>query len=81
MGGLRAGTINVAFMVAMGLAMEIAVDALEYEDREVRRLRDKLEDALLALPDVDIIGKRELRTPTRFWPVSRGSRGRLFCGI
>ncbi|MBN2627675.1 MAG: NifS family cysteine desulfurase [Spirochaetales bacterium] len=78
MGGLRAGTINVAFMVAMGLAMEIAVDALEYEDREVRRLRDKLEDALLALPDVDIIGKRELRTPNTILASFKGIEGEAF---
>ncbi|MDC7219975.1 MAG: NifS family cysteine desulfurase [Spirochaetales bacterium] len=78
MGGLRAGTVNVAFMVAMGLAMERATEALDYEDKEVRRLRDKLEDAMLSLPDVDIIGKRELRTPNTILASFKGIEGEAF---
>ncbi len=78
MGGMRAGTVNVAFMVAMGLAMELAAESLEYEDKEVRRLRDKLEDALLALPDVDIIGRREMRTPNTILASFKGIEGEAF---
>jgi cysteine desulfurase len=60
MSGMRAGTVNVAFMVAMGLAMNLAIESLDYENNEVRRLRDKLEDSFLSLPDVDIIGPQRV---------------------
>jgi cysteine desulfurase len=78
MGGLRAGTINVAFMIAMGLAMERAEKGLEFEDKEVRRLRDKLEDAMLRLPNVDIIGDRALRTPNTILASFKGIEGESF---
>jgi cysteine desulfurase len=51
MGGKRAGTVNVPYLVGMGLAMEMAVDNLPYEASAVRRLRDRLEDAILDIPD------------------------------
>lgn len=47
MGGKRAGTVNVAGMVGMGLAMELAMNALDLELHQVRELRDRLEDGLL----------------------------------
>ena len=37
MGGRRGGTVNVAFLVGMGLAMDLAIEGLPYEQREVRR--------------------------------------------
>ncbi|MBF0104968.1 MAG: cysteine desulfurase, NifS family [Deltaproteobacteria bacterium] len=75
MGGRRAGTINVAFMVGMGIAMELAVNGLAYEDKEVRRLRDKLEDAIVGMSDTLVIGKRELRTPNTILVSVRGVEG------
>ncbi|URA09777.1 NifS family cysteine desulfurase [Thermospira aquatica] len=75
MGGKRSGTINVAGMVGMGLALELANYALEYEATEVRRLRDKLEDAILAIPDTLVIGKRELRVPNTILASFRGVEG------
>lgn len=63
MGGKRAGTVNTAGLIGMGAAMELAVKNLEYEEKEVKRLRDKLEDAILAVKGVRVIGKREMRTP------------------
>lgn len=75
MGGLRAGTVNVAFLVGMGLAMELAVDNLAYEAGVVRRLRDRLEDAILALPDTLVVGRRELRTPNTILAGFRGIEG------
>lgn len=75
MGGLRAGTVNVAFLVGMGLAMELAVDNLAYEASVVRRLRDRLEDAILALPDTLVVGRRELRTPNTILASFRGIEG------
>jgi len=78
MGGHRAGTVNVAYMIGMGLAMELAVEALDYEDKEVRRLRDKLEDAILELDDTVVIGKRDNRTPNTILASFKGIEGEAF---
>jgi len=75
MGGRRAGTVNVPYFVGMGLAMEMAVDNLAYEDRAVRRLRDRLEDAILAIPDTLVVGERERRTPNTILASFRGIEG------
>ncbi len=45
--GLRAGTENVPYIVGIGKAAELAKDALDYELKEVKRLRDKLEEGIL----------------------------------
>ncbi|SDE08176.1 NifS family cysteine desulfurase [Desulfuromonas thiophila] len=75
MGGHRAGTVDVAGLVGMGQAMELAVTALDYENLVVRRLRDKLEDALLRHADVLVIGERDLRTPNTVYASIRGVEG------
>jgi cysteine desulfurase len=75
MGGKRAGTVNVPYLVGMGLAMEMAADNLAYEDSAVRRLRDRLEDAILAVPDTLVVGRRELRTPNTILASFRGIEG------
>jgi cysteine desulfurase len=75
MGGRRAGTVNTAGLIGMGLAMELAVQNLEYELTEVRRLRDKLEDAIADIPGTQIIGKRELRIPNTILVSVRGVEG------
>ena len=75
MGGRRGGTVNVAFLVAMGLAMELAVEDLPREQSEVRRLRDRLEDAVLALDGTTVIGSRELRTPNTILMSVKGVEG------
>jgi cysteine desulfurase len=75
MGGKRSGTVNVAFMVGMGLAMELAVRDLPREEKEVRRLRDKLEDAILAIDGTAVIGAREIRTPNTILMSVKGVEG------
>ena len=75
MGGKRAGTVNVGGMVGMGLAMELAVANLGYELTEVRRLRNRLEDAILGLPEVQVIGRREIRTPNTILMSVKGVEG------
>lgn len=45
--GYRAGTENVPYIVGMGKAAELAIDSLDYELTEVKRLRDKLETGIL----------------------------------
>jgi cysteine desulfurase len=78
MSGRRAGTVNVAGLVGMGLAMDLAVKHLGYEATEVRRLRDRLEDALLAIDGVSVIGRRELRTPNTILASVEGIEGEAF---
>jgi cysteine desulfurase len=75
MGGKRAGTINIAGLIGMGYAMELAVEYLEYENTEVRRLRDKMEDAILSLKDTLVIGAREIRTPNTMLASFKGVEG------
>ena len=75
MGDKRAGTVNVAGLIGMGLAMELAVDNLEFESRTVRRLRDKLEDAILSIPNTQVIGDRSLRTPNTILASFEGVEG------
>jgi cysteine desulfurase len=62
----------------MGLAIELAVQNLEYEETVVRSLRDRLEDALLAIKGVRVIGKRELRTPNTILASAKGVEGEAF---
>ena len=45
--GLRAGTENVPYIVGIGKAAELAMDSMNYELTEVKRLRDKLESGIL----------------------------------
>ena len=75
MGGHRAGTADVPGFVGMARAMEMATENLEYEQKHVRKLRDKLEDALLEIKDVLVVGDRELRTPNTVYVSIRGVEG------
>jgi cysteine desulfurase len=75
MGGKRAGTINVGGLVGMGLAMELAVQALPYEGSVVRSQRDRLEDAVLAIEGTTVIGRRGLRTPNTILASVKGVEG------
>eukprot|EP01107_Rhizomastix_libera_P012548 TRINITY_DN3175_c0_g1_i2.p2 TRINITY_DN3175_c0_g1~~TRINITY_DN3175_c0_g1_i2.p2 ORF type:complete len:239 (+),score=76.93 TRINITY_DN3175_c0_g1_i2:548-1264(+) len=75
MGGRRAGTVNVAFMVGMGLAMELATKNLKFEDTHVRMLRDKLEDEIKTIPETFVIGRRDIRTPNTILVSFRGVEG------
>jgi cysteine desulfurase len=75
MGGLRSGTINVPGLIGMGLAMELAVANLPFELREVRALRDRLEEAILKVEGSAVIGRRDLRTPNTLYASFRGVEG------
>jgi cysteine desulfurase len=62
--GKRGGTENVASIVGLGRAAELAVERLEDEQVRVRGMRDRFEDALLArLPHIYINGRRDQRLP------------------
>jgi len=45
--GFRAGTENVPYIVGLGRACELAAERISEENTKVRKLRDKLEKALL----------------------------------
>ena len=62
--GRRAGTENVASIIGLGKACELALKNIEQEIIHVRRLRDKLENALLkSCPDTRINGDADNRLP------------------
>ena len=75
MGGRRSGTLDVPGIVGMGKALELANKFMDYEQSHVRRLRDKLEDALLQIPDVSVVGKKEQRVPNTILASIKGVEG------
>jgi len=62
--GRRGGTENVASIVGLGKASELAAEHLMDKNIKVKRLRDKLETELLSrIPNAMINGDRENRLP------------------
>ena len=62
--GRRAGTENVAGIVAFGKAAECAAATMEEEQTRVRAMRDRFENAVLVqVPGAAVNGDRELRLP------------------
>ena len=60
----RAGTENVASIVALGKAAERASQLLPQEQSRIAALRDRFETTLLAgIPDTSVNGDREARLP------------------
>lgn len=75
MGGRRSGTLDVAGIVGMAKALQMANKFMDFENSHVRRLRDKLEDALLQIPDITIVGSREKRVPNTILASIKGVEG------
>jgi cysteine desulfurase len=62
--GKRAGTENVASIVGLGKACEVADSFLEHENTEVRAWRDQFEGAILdRIPGAQVNGDRSHRLP------------------
>jgi cysteine desulfurase len=61
--GMRSGTLNVPGIVGFGKAAEIARQGMAEEAERLRRLRDKLENALLQLEETKVNGSVEHRMP------------------
>ena len=63
-GGRRGGTENVASLIGLGMACELAKKNMAKENSTVRALRDKLENGLLSLvPNTILNGKKDIRLP------------------
>lgn len=54
--GKRAGTENVAGIVGLGKAIELAVEELDAESRRLTNLRDRLIEGLLKIPHTQLNG-------------------------
>jgi cysteine desulfurase len=62
--GRRAGTENVAGIVGMGKAAELALKNMPEEERRVEKLRDRLQTSLLeSCPDARVNGDDKKRLP------------------
>jgi cysteine desulfurase len=62
--GVRAGTENVPYIIGLGKACELAAKHIAEENTSVRKLRDKLENALLAkCTGAKLNGKVDTRLP------------------
>jgi cysteine desulfurase len=75
MGGHRAGTLNVGGIIGMAEALKIAVENLEYENTELKKLRDDLEEELLKIPDTFVVSKDIARTPNTILISVKGVEG------
>jgi len=62
--GRRAGTENVPGIVGLGKACELAAENIHEENQKVKRLRDRLENAILEnCPDSRLNGDKKNRLP------------------
>ena len=61
--GVRSGTLNVTGIVGFGKACEIALNEMEEEANRLRKLRDKLENALLQIEESYLNGDKEHKLP------------------
>jgi cysteine desulfurase len=63
-GGRRGGTENVASIIGLGKACELAAEHMGEENERVKYLRDKLENEILkGVPNAIVNGDREHRLP------------------
>ncbi len=75
MGGRRSGTLNTPGIVGMGMAMELAVLNLDFEKNSVKKLRNKLEDEIVKIEDVFVVGTKEQRVPNTILVSVKGIEG------
>ncbi|MFA6245337.1 MAG: cysteine desulfurase family protein [Mucilaginibacter sp.] len=61
--GIRSGTLNVAGIVGLSKALEIAIENLEQNTMHIKQKRDLLERKLLAIKGTRLNGHPDLRAP------------------
>jgi cysteine desulfurase len=71
----RAGTENVAGAVGMAVALDLSVAERGEVVPRLARLRDRLRDAVLALPNVELTGHPRKRLPGHLSVVARETDG------
>lgn len=59
----RAGTENIAGIVGLDAALQLALDGMEQRNKKLCTLRDRLIDGLLKIPKSRVNGSREKRLP------------------
>ncbi len=73
--GKRAGTENIAGIVGLDAALQIAVDTMDERAAKLKKLRDKLIDGLLKIPRSRLNGDREHRLPNNLNMCFEGIEG------
>lgn len=73
--GYRGGTENLLGVYGMGLAAQKAVRLLERETSRLLSLRERLEQGLLAVPEVELNGHPRLRGPKHVNVTAKGADG------
>jgi cysteine desulfurase len=71
----RAGTENVAGAVGMGVAIQLAVSERSDVVPRLAFLRDRLRDAVVALPNVELTGHPRKRLPGHLSVIARDAEG------
>ena len=75
MGGKRGGSIYLNGIIAMAEALKKANENLDYMNTEIMRLRDKLEDAILKIPDTKTYVDKKYRLPNSLIASFKGIEG------
>jgi len=75
MGGKRGGSVYLNGILAMAEAIKKANENLDYMYSEVKRLRDKLEEAILKIPDTKSYVDKNFRLPNTVIASFRGIEG------
>jgi cysteine desulfurase len=71
----RAGTENVAAAVGMGRAFELATSEMAEKAPGIARRRDRLRDAVLGVPGVELTGHPRRRLPGHLSIIARDAEG------
>lgn len=75
MGSKRGGSVYLNGIIAMAEAIKKANENLEYMNSEVASLRDKLEEAVLKIPDTKSYVDKKYRLPNSFIASFKGIEG------
>ncbi len=75
MGGKRGGSVYLNGIIAMAEALKKANENLDYMNTEIMRLRDKLEEAILNIPDTKSYVDKKYRLPNSLIASFKGIEG------